>query len=292
MSDLSLQDGTLQWGAQSAPVDQIQGFAERYGPWTGRAWLEVRGPGWRIPFDSAYARRRRDLRRWFPDRPFASDWMDGRFPSAPVLGPAGGRHSRARSSSLSASQQRSPHSSAGSRACSWWRSPCGPLGRLRDRLHVSKGGLRAGPAWSTQVDWFDVKEVRVHRGPRRSWGLRARRGGGGVGADGVAAGAARATEAARWAGAGRGGAGAGVTPICAGGLRSWACRGGVAAGALAVAFFTPTPWTWLAVGALTMMGATLLAAMGELGAPRAGASAVCSPAPPRSTGSRCWRWPW
>ncbi|MFT7519534.1 MAG: hypothetical protein ACI9MC_001676 [Kiritimatiellia bacterium] len=261
MPRLALTQDTLFWGERSVPADRVLGFSERFGVWTGRAWLEVHGPGWKIPIDDQYGTQRSSLRGWFPDRPFASDWMDGRFPSAPaLLPPAVGLVCVV---ALVVGMALVVASQVGWLAAlivvlmSVW-----PIGRLRDRVHIAKNGVCAGPPWATQMPWFDVQTVRVCRRGRRSWvHLMGPAGGSAAWVPTSLLPAVRARlkrlggleivdeepglddAYLRWR-----------APMLG---VPW----GVGAGTLLVAFFTPSPWAVLVVGALLMAGSAALALM-------------------------------
>jgi hypothetical protein len=156
---------TLTWGERTAPAAAIEGFREHFNTLTGRAWLAVEGPDWRIPIDAGYGVIRADLRRWFPDRPFTADWSDGRFPAARFGVPCDLLFGLGLASTLAASMALSwavgPGAGAVSIAAALW-----PLIRLRDSVVVRDEGIRTGPIWAPMIPWHDVIGVAFVPGRR------------------------------------------------------------------------------------------------------------------------------
>ena len=151
---------TLRWGERSASALSVEGFREHFSTFTGRAWMSVEGPGWRVPIGEGYGQIRADLRRWFPDRPFTADWADGRFPSARfglpcdlLLWTGGGV---ILASSMVLSGWVGPVAGATCLAAGIW-----PLARLRDAIVVRDTGIRIGPSWAPTVPWCAVEGVTV-----------------------------------------------------------------------------------------------------------------------------------
>jgi hypothetical protein len=251
----------LVWGSQEVPLAAVTGLHEGFDAWTGRAALRVEGAGWRIPLDEDYGVTRARLRRWLPDAPFRSDWMDGRFPALPAgLPPAVALAlgaSVALAVALALGWQLGWVAGLGAAILAAW-----PLGRLRDGWVVRPEGLRGGPPWAPVIPWYDVEAIHLRVGVRRAW-LWTRGPGGGQ----LASVPSALLPAVR----------ARVRRL--GGLDlietdedlddrylRWRAPAvgipwGVGAGAVGVAFFTATPWTSLVLGALLMMGLALLGLM-------------------------------
>lgn len=251
----------LRWEGRTARLDDVEHLAERYDRWTGRAFLHVQGPDWRIPLAPGYGRIRADLRRWLPDVPFTSDWMDGRFPGAPGLLPPD-------LSLALAVVGVAVVAGAVSWQLGWWAGlavallAAWPIGRLRDAWVVRPEGLRGGPPWARVVPWYDIDHVQVVEVGRRAW-LWTRGPGGGQ-----AAWVPRALVPAVRARVRR----LGGLDLLEGEedlddryLR-WrepavGVPWGIAAGCAVAAWWTPEPWTVLAAGALAMAGTGLLGLM-------------------------------
>jgi len=253
------RDGeSLRFGGAEARIGSVTALVERYDSWTGRAFLHVQGPGWRVPLRPGYGATRASLRRWLPDVPFASDWMDGRFPSIPVglpgdlvLATVGVAVAVA---ALTAGWQLGWPFGLGVALLAAW-----PLGRLRDGWVVRAEGVRAGPPWAPVVPWYEIESIHVVEGRRRAF-LWTRGPGGGQ-----AAAIPRALLPALRARVRR----LGGLEILAGDAdlddRYWRWRApavgipwGIGLGALLVAFATPIPWTILCAGALAMASTGLL----------------------------------
>lgn len=182
---LGLSDAGLTRGDASVDDAGVLGFHEHFDPWRARVWLEVAGPGWRVPVDLPSDRRgdaarapsdgyrdlRRALRTRYGDRPFTADWTaSGRFdalvlglPPAPamlvavvlvvavvtltgiVAGPA----------------------VAVASVGGWvWG-----VGRLRAAVVVRPDGVIVGPAWTPLTPWHEVGRITVTEGRR---GVRLR----------------------------------------------------------------------------------------------------------------------
>lgn len=139
---------------------RVLGFHERYDAWTGRAWLDVVGTGVTVAMTDGYADQRRDLRARFPDRPFTSDWADGRFPACP-----GGWPVDAVSAALGAV------GTVAIGAVAWVGGPwIGalvapfaylPVLRARHRVSVRREGLLVGSPLATALPWRAVRSMRV-----------------------------------------------------------------------------------------------------------------------------------
>lgn len=167
---LRFDGDTLTWEGRTARAGEVVGFHERFDTWTGRAWLEVRGPGWSVPMADGYGAVRSDLRRWFPDRPFDADWSAGRFAPAPLGMPGDAVFLAAGCAVVAAA---AAAASAGGpswglavgAACAW------PAVRLRDSVVVRSQGLTVGPPWAGAVPWHSVRSVQFARSGRgvRVW---------------------------------------------------------------------------------------------------------------------------
>lgn len=255
-------------GVSAPPPDPreipgIRRMRERYDPWTGRAWLDIRAEGGRhrVPFGPGYAEIRRDLRKAWPDRPLDADWSDGVFPPAPggrafapvlavgfvvlalTVGALGVWHVSVAAIGVAIGG-------------SWW------LARQLDGLDANGVGIRVGPPWALRVPWHAVREVGIVREGRSTWVYvvtdrgtastgtlpsalapaargRIRRLGGLVVAEGPSG--ALDLRYARWQAA--------ATGI------AW----GVGLGTLAAAPFTPVPFAGIAAGGAVAAGLGLLA---------------------------------
>ena len=147
-------------------LDAAWGFVERFDGWTGRGWLQIRGPQPRwVRMDAGYTATRRWLRSRFPDRPFTSEWaLDGRFPTAPLGGPAHLIHAIGWAVVVAALSVACWLGGAGSAAVvgvgGGWL-----LVRMLDGVAVHRRGLAVGPPWVAVIPWHDVLEVVVE--PRR-----------------------------------------------------------------------------------------------------------------------------
>lgn len=256
------RDGdALVWEGRRAALDTVTALHEGFSGLTGQAALHLHGPGWALPIDADYGENRARLRRWLADLPFTSDWMDGRFPAIPAGLPPDAALALGVSVAtgvclILAWQLGWMVGLAGALLAVW------PLGRLRDAWLVRPEGLRGGPPWAPVIPWYDIDAVHIRHGRRRAWvWTRGHRGGqrcavplalvpalrarirrlGGL--DLVDAPEDLDDRYLRWR--------APAVGI------PW----GVGAGAVLVAFLTPSPWTALVMGALTMTGMALLGLM-------------------------------
>lgn len=177
-SGLALDARGLAFGDAVAADEAVLGFHEHFDAWRPGVWLEVAGPGWRVPVDDGYREVRAALRARFPDRPFTSDWASsGRFAGL-VLGRAPGPAWAALVGVVGvvviATGVLAGPVAAVVAAVGWsW-----PLARARAAVWVLPAGVRVGPAWAPLVGWHEVTEVRASRVPR-GWLLRV------IGAEGA-----------------------------------------------------------------------------------------------------------
>jgi hypothetical protein len=169
---LTIDGDTVRFGAASAAGAELLAFHERYDRWTGRAWLEVQGPGWRIPIGPGYGEARRALRDRFADRPWSADWEDGAFPQAPGgfpvdLATAAATLVVAALASLVAYAIGPTAALLVAVAGSW------PASRLRDGVVIRRTGIRIGPPWTPFVPWHELRTVKIAAGRRRArvWAL-------------------------------------------------------------------------------------------------------------------------
>lgn len=255
--------------------EQVHALIERYDPWTGRAWLEVRGTApRRIPIGPGYAARRAALRRAWPDRPVDADWSDGRFWASPLGWPpypvvVGGWLVAALAVAGGAAVAGGTGAAAVAVAAAW------PLVRLLDAVHVGRRGVRVGPPWALVVPWHDVQDVGLHRIGRsvHVW-VRTRTGA----ASGTVPPVLVPAVKARIRRLG------GLAPTAGdGGLdvryARWraAANGlpwGVLAASVAAAFVVADPWPVLGAGLLVVAGLALLGAAVEARAGGWGTGAV------------------
>lgn len=248
----------LVWDGRQVPIARVSALAERYDRWTGRAFLEVRGPGWRIPMRPGYGQVRASLRRQLPDVPFTSDWMDGRFPAAPSGLPGDLALSvailAAGACALGVAWQLGWMAGLAVALVSLW-----PIGRLRDAWVVRPEGVRAGPPWARVVPWYDIDEIQVVRRGRRAWLWTRGKGGGQVAAIPHALLPAVRARVRRLGG----------LDLLEGeeGLEDrylrWRAPAvgipwGIAAGTALAAWWTPSPWWVLCIGAMAMAATGLL----------------------------------
>jgi hypothetical protein len=250
------------------------GFVERYSSWTGRAWLEVDGPGLRVEAGPGYREARRRWREEWPHCPWAAEWGDGTFEPAPVGRPLYpvllAALALAVAATSAAGVALGPAAAVATAGAVAW-----PLLRLVDHASVTASGIRLGPAWATRVAWPDVERVGLHvtAGRARLWAV-TRFGGAVVDVPPALAPAVRARVRRL----------AGVTPEVGDGALDlryarWraAAAGipaGVAAGALAAAPLAPDPFRVLFVAALVVTALGALEGAVTARATRWGAGAV------------------
>jgi len=136
----------------------VEGFTEHFSTWTGRAWVTIEGPGWRVPIGEGYGAVRANLRHWFPDRPYRSEWADGRFPPGRYGLPSDlvlvltGALVLGLSMGLSAGV--APMAGVGFMVASVW-----PMARLRDAVTVQEQGISVGPSWARRIPWHEVVSI-------------------------------------------------------------------------------------------------------------------------------------
>ena len=253
--------GDLRVGEKRAPLSAIVGLEERYGRWSGRARLVLRGTSIQVPLREGYGEIRARLRQILGDRPFSSDWSDGRFPGSPAGLPPDLVFgiSVAFSGAIALVVGLNLGAVAGLAVvlASVW-----PLGRLRDAWVVRDEGIRGGPPWGSLVPWYDVESVCIRVGTRRAW-IWTR----GRGATQVAS-LPRSLVPAFRARVRRLG-GIELTEDSVGlddRYGRWRAPAvgipwGIGLGTLAIAWFTPTPWTTMVAGAAAMIATGLLGAM-------------------------------
>jgi hypothetical protein len=169
---IEVRDADLQIGSRTVPFAAIGGLHERYDRVTGAAFLDVLGPGVRIPMDSAYGPIRTALRAKLADRPWTSDWQDGRFPSAPGglppdLATVGATLLAALLTGL-AGFVAGPFGALVFAIAATW-----PIVRLRDSVRVTADGLSIGPPWAHRYGWHELTAVRMAKVGRsvRIWSL-------------------------------------------------------------------------------------------------------------------------
>ncbi len=165
----------LSVGAEGIEVDgrpvadaDVLGFHEHFDEWRGTTWLEVAGPGLRVPIEPGYGGVRAALRQRFPKLPFTADWTDAGGFSGLVLGGAPTPWlmtvlALACVASALAGAVLGAGAGVGVALGLFW-----PVARLHTRLLVSTTGVQVGPVWSPWVGWNEVKEVR--------WEARGHRG--------------------------------------------------------------------------------------------------------------------
>ncbi len=157
---VEVREGTLLHDGAAVDPRRVIGFHERYDALTGRAWLEVVGPGLKLPMGGGYGSVRKSVRAAYPDRPFTSDWADGRFPSAPLGAPsdlvfaAGALLTTALA--CVATAWLGALAGAGVAVALAW-----PVVRLRDAVVVRREGIAAGPPWAPIVPWHEVQAVHA-----------------------------------------------------------------------------------------------------------------------------------
>lgn len=164
---VEVRDGTLLHDGAKVDPQRVIGFHERYDALTGRAWLEVVGAGVVTPMGDGYGQLRRSVRDAYPDRPFTSDWADGRFPAAPLGLPADLAFAIgatvATLLACAATAWLGPLAGTGVGVALAW-----PVVRLRDAVVVRREGLAAGPPWTPIVPWHEVSAVTAQVIGRRT----------------------------------------------------------------------------------------------------------------------------
>lgn len=163
-------------GRAMAETGEVHTLRERYDPWTGRAWLEVRPSLQRFPMGPGYAEVRRALREKWPDRPFDADWADGRFSPSPFGRPVGPVVVLA-TVGLVALVIGAGAALGPTGAIAVGALGIGPVVRLLDAVDVSRRGLRVGPPWALVVPWHEVERVGIaQRGRTAELWMVGRRG--------------------------------------------------------------------------------------------------------------------
>lgn len=251
----------LIWDGRRTALDRVDALHERFDPWTGQARLVLRGTGWKLPIEPGYGEARARLRRWLPDVPFQSDWMDGRFPGMPMGLPP----------SMALALGLTVAATLGT-VCAvqlgWWAGlavallAVWPLGRLRDGWVVRTDGIRGGPPWAPVVPWYEIDAVVVNVVGRRAWLFTRGRGGGQATSIPTVLLPALRARVRRLGGLELVEGDEGLDDRY---LR-WRAPAvgipwGVGLGTVLGAWWTPLPWTTLVVGALVMSGTALLGLM-------------------------------
>jgi hypothetical protein len=270
--ELSWDGSKLRWSGREADSGAVTGFSEHFDRWSGRAWLVVHGPEWRVPIAEGYGPVRASLRESFSDRPWVADWMDGRFPASPAgLPPDLAFALGTAVLAIGVAAAVATIGPAGAALVGF--AGALPVARLRDGVNVHKEGLRIGPAWAPLLAWHEVDGLCVRQdGNRvRVWArggsavvripavllpaLKARvRRLGGLELEATSEGLDERYD--RWR--------APATSI------PW----GVLSGSVLAAFLSPRPWTALTAGLLATAGTALLGATVEARATGWGSGAV------------------
>lgn len=252
---------------------RLLGFHERFDGLTGRAWLEIVGPGWIVPMDASYGAVRKAIRVAFPKLPFTSDWSDGRFPRAPLGLPPDLVFSAAVALTVGIAMAFTvalgPLAGIAAAVSLGW-----PVSRLRDGVAIRKEGLRLGPPWASEVPWHEVEAVHLLQ-RRRYLEVYAQTKAGGASVA-IPAVLAPAVRARLWRLGGI--APTSVDPIDAR-YQIWRAPAaglpwGILAAALVAPWFTSSPWTTLAAGLLAASATALLGAAVEARATNWGTGAV------------------
>ena len=164
---VEIRDGTLLHDGAKVDPRRVIGFHERYDALTGRAWLEVVGAGVATPMGDGYGQLRKAVRGLYPDRPFTSDWADGRFPAAPLGVPADLAFAvgalGATLLAAAATAWLGPLAGSGVGIALAW-----PVIRLRDAVVVRREGIAVGPPWTPIVPWHEVRSVHAQPLGRRT----------------------------------------------------------------------------------------------------------------------------
>lgn len=273
---VEVHGGRLRVGDHEVSLARVLRLEERYGRWTGRAWLALVGTPIRLQLGPGYGAQRRTIREHLGDRPFSSDWMDGRFPGMPGGLPPDLAFALAGALigvlALVASGQLGASLGLAIALLAVW-----PLGRLRDGWVVRTDGLRGGPPWAALVPWYDIDEVVVRRGRRRAWIWTRGRGGGQAASLPIALLPAFRARVRRVGGLDLRDA----TETLDDRYQRWRAPAlgipwGIGAGTLAIAWSTPTPWTTVIAGASAMAATALLGAMVTLRASGWGTGGVAA----------------
>jgi hypothetical protein len=271
---VELDGDRVRVGGRHAEVAKVARLEERFGRWTGRARLVLVGTALRVPIGPGYGRARARIRAALHDRPFVSDWMDGRFPSIPGGLPPDLATAIAIAAAAVAAIALGAVAGAElglvAALLSGW-----PIGRLRDAWVVRADGLRGGPPWAALVPWHDVASVHVRIGRRRALLWTRGPGGGHAASLPIALLPAFRARVRRLGG----------LDLIEGepGLEDrylrWRAPAvgfpwGIGAGCAVAAALSPAPWTVLIGGAAAMAATALLGAMVTLRAGGWGAGSV------------------
>ncbi len=158
---IGIEPEGLSCDGQHVPRGDVLGFEERYDPWTGRAWLHVRGPDHEEPIAAGYGELRATLRAAFPDRPFVADWGDGHFPAMPMGVPepwvrlGGGALAATVAAAVATS---APMAALPLAVVLGWVA-LGSWGRVR----LSPMGVQLGAGWAPRRGWHEVDAVHAQR---------------------------------------------------------------------------------------------------------------------------------
>lgn len=161
MNGLTLDGDTLRFQDAEVGVEAVEAVVERWSARRG-ALLELRGPGWFVEVGEGYGALRRQLRERLRDRPWSSDWSDGRFPVATPLWLQGAL-GLAVLFVIAGTGWLVPLWGAALAPAGawWWAASC------RQRVEVTATGMRVGSAWERTWGWAELTSVSVERrGPR------------------------------------------------------------------------------------------------------------------------------
>lgn len=160
MPSFRIENERLYWGDAHVRCSNVTGFHERMGPWSAKVWLEIKGVNWKVPIGEGYGENRKWLRQRFPQLPFDSDWMDGRFQGMtlglpPLL-----------SFSVTVLLTLFVLMGVGALlgydgALLFGLASVWPLGHIRSQLVVQKEGMRAGPSWRALIPWHQCEKVSM-----------------------------------------------------------------------------------------------------------------------------------
>jgi hypothetical protein len=259
---IAVEPDGLSCDGRTVPKGEVLGFEEHYDPWTGRAWLRVRGPDHEEPIAAGYGELRARLREAFPDRPFDADWNDGEFPAMPMGVPepwlrlSGGALALGSAAGLALWMPVAAVPLAVVLGWAWM----GAWGRVR----LSRMGLHIGAGWTPRLGWHEVEAVHLQAHGR--WARVVVKGRGHLAEGTVPAVLVPALRAKVWRFGGLG-LDEGLDPIDHAYAR-WAPRLMGLAGAVAVvggvwALEQPTPWAAWGSALLATLGFALLAAAAE-----------------------------